>query len=102
MDLIHLALASLNKNMGFSLFVGKTDSPTILDLMLFSELEQVLFMYNYYKQHSRSQLFSDLRKAHPDAAETDELLEFENIEKWFNRTMSNDPSVSKAAKNLSA
>mmetsp|Transcript_2726 Transcript_2726/g.4633 ORF Transcript_2726/g.4633 Transcript_2726/m.4633 type:complete len:171 (-) Transcript_2726:38-550(-) len=94
MDIILQALTQLNTSMGTSKYLADQESMTILDIMVYNELAQALFLYDMFKKSSKSGHFTKVNQASPDGTEADLILEFENIEKWFNRTMQSDKDVS--------
>lgn len=58
------------------------DNISIFDIVLFNELSQVLFLYDSYQKSTK--------KDQADRHENAELSGYENINKWYTRTMTSD------------
>ena len=102
MDIIHESLRALDKDMQTCLFMGQQESITFLDIMIYNELHQALIVYNHYKKNSKSQLFQEIIRENPDTTDTHELMEYSNVERWYNRTVHTDPDVSKILKSYNS
>jgi len=94
MELIHTSLKVFDKQMGFRLYCPGGDSVTIFDIMFYNEISQTLFMLDHFRQTSTSQLY----KNNTGGSETEELLEYENLNKWYTRTMASKTEVFTALK----
>lgn len=88
MELIHTSLKIFEKEMGFRLYMPGNDAPTIFDILLYNEISQILFMLDHYKSTTKSSLYKN-----KGGSELEELMEYENLNKWFTRTMANQQSV---------
>ena len=60
--------------MGFRLYIGDDQCPTLVDVMIYNEVSQVLFMYNYFLTKSKSMIVSTMSSQKPDRHDTDELI----------------------------
>ena len=78
--------------MGFRLYTPGGDSVTIFDIMLYNEISQTLFMYDHFKNTTKPALFKNKKGGNIN----EELLEYENLNKWFTRTMTSVPEISAA------
>ena len=87
MDLIHTSLKVFDKQMAQKKFVCG-DHITIFDIMFYNELSQILFLRNKYMKKVEPGLNSDLD-------ENSELMNYENINKWYTRTMPSDETYPK-------
>lgn len=94
MELIHTSLRVFEKQMGFRLFTPGVDSVTIFDIMLYNEISQTLFMFDHFRQTTKANLY----KNKTGSNENEELLEYENLNKWYTRTMASKPEVFDALK----
>lgn len=92
MELIHNSLKVFDKQMGFRLYTPGGDSVTIFDIMLYNEIRQTLFMYDHFKSTTKSNLFKNKKGGN----ENEELLDYENLNKWYTRTMTSTPQVFEA------
>ena len=91
MDLIHASLKVFDKQMSFRLFTAASETVTIFDIMLYNEISQTLFMLDHFKQTSKCQLYRG-------AGTNEELLNYENLNKWYTRTMTSNEKVFDALK----
>ena len=92
MELIHNSLKVFDKQMGFRLYTPGGDSVTIFDIMLYNEISQTLFMYDHYKNTTKASLFKNKKGGNIN----EELLDYENLNKWFTRTMTSVPEIQEA------
>lgn len=89
MELIHTSLKVFDKQMGFTLYLPGGDSVTIIDIMLYNEISQTLFMFDHFRKTTKSKLY----KNNTDGGELEILLEYENLNKWYTRTMASKPEI---------
>lgn len=97
MEHLHQGFKILNENVKATYLVSEAHL-TMLDLMIYNEISQVLFFYHHFKAHSRSAMYKKFTSANPDWEEQDELKEYKQLADWYNKTMKSSdayPSLKK-------
>lgn len=68
-------------------FILNYETPTILDIMIYNEISQVLHLYGLFRSSSTSARCQELRSKNPDWDEAEELSDYQMLAKWYNKTM---------------
>jgi len=86
MELIHLSLQHINEHFNLT-YIASADTLTYLDIMMYVEISQVLMLFHFFKNSSRSATYKKLIASNPDQEEQDELQSYKNLSSWYNKTM---------------
>ena len=89
MEMVHMALQMLEKDLSShqKSYVAVADQLTFMDIAIFNELSQVLFMFDYFQRTSRSQHFKKIMQEDPEIKEEDQLDGYTKLCKWYRGTM---------------
>ena len=63
---------------------------------MYNEISQILAMYERYRNHSQSKLFTKLKAEDPEWEQKTVIKKYINLTNWFFQTMKNNEEVGTA------
>ena len=68
-------------------YVAVIDQLTFVDIAIFNELSQVLFLFDYFMRNSRAPYFKKMMNENPEIREEEQLEGYTKLCKWYRGTM---------------
>jgi len=87
MEHLELAFKQLDDQISDNNYLISGDNISYFDIMVWHEVSQILTMYARYREESRSQYFTNLRKEDIDWEENSPIKKFLNLNNWFTKKM---------------
>lgn len=72
---------------GSQVYAVSGEHMTMIDIILYIEINQILFMHNKYHRNSGSDLIQKQRDEMPDAQLNQELYNYLTVKKWYDKSM---------------